>query len=77
MLSFLYRLVRSYQQEHGYRPNAVVMSKTHFRLLQASLPEIKGYTGLSKLLGMDVVLSEDCIHPHVAWMPMARRAAGE
>ena len=77
MLSFLYRIARSYQQEHGYRPNAVVMSKTHFRLLQASLPEISDYADLSRLLGMDVVLSEDCIHPHVSWMSMARRAAGE
>jgi hypothetical protein len=75
MLSFLYRLARSYQQEHGYRPNAVVMSKAHFRLLQESLPEIADYTDLARLLGMEVVLSEDCIHPHVAWMPMARRAA--
>ena len=76
MLSFLYRIARSYQQEHGYRPNAVVMSKTHFRELQKSLPEITDYADLSRLLGMEVVLSEDCIHPHVAWMPMARRASG-
>lgn len=75
MLSFLYRIARSYQQEHGYRPNAVVMSKAHFRELQKSLPEITDYADLSRLLGMEVVLSEDCIHPHVAWMPMARHAS--
>jgi hypothetical protein len=77
MLSFLYRIARSYQQEHGYRPNAVVMSNAHFRQLQESLPEITDYADLSRLLGMDVVLSEDCIPPPVSWRSMARRAAGE
>lgn len=76
MLSFLYRLARTYRQEHGYRPNIVIMSTLHFRLLQGSLPEIADYSDLSRLLGMDVMLSEDCLHPHVAWMPLARRAAG-
>ncbi len=77
MLSFLYRIARSYQQEHGYRPNVVVMNKAHFRVLQASLPGISEYADLARLLGMEVVLSEDCVHPHMSWMPLARRAAGE
>lgn len=76
MLSFLYRLARTYQQEHGYRPNTVIMSSIHFRILQQSLPEITDYADLSRLLGMDVMLSEDSLHPHVAWIPLARRSTG-
>lgn len=75
MLSFLYRLVRTFQREHGYQPNVVVMNATHYRLLQANLPEIGEHDELGRLLGMEIMLSADCVHPHVAWMPQARRVA--
>jgi hypothetical protein len=74
MLSFLYRLARAFRQEHGYAPNVVVMNREHYRLLQASLPDTAGYASLTRFIGMDVILSEDCVHPHVAWMPQAQRA---
>ena len=75
MLSFLYRLARSFQDEHGYRPNTVVMNAQHYQLLQQSVPEVSDYTGLTGLLGMEIMLSDDCVHPHVAWSPSARRAS--
>lgn len=75
MLSFLYRLSRAFDDEHGYRPNAVVMNAGHYRLLQASLPDAVNYADLTRLLGMEIILSEDCVHPHVAWMPQAQHAS--
>jgi hypothetical protein len=75
MLSFLYRLVRAFREEHGYRPNVVVMNAAHYRLLQDSLPELANPADLAQFLGMDIVLSEEAIHPHVAWMPPTQRAA--
>jgi hypothetical protein len=75
MLSFLYRLVRSFRQEHGFRPNVVVMNAAHYQLLQTNLAEINGYVELSRFLGMDIILSTDCVHPHVAWMAQAERAS--
>jgi hypothetical protein len=74
MLSFLYRLMRSFRQEHGYRPNVVVMNAAHYRLLQENLAAVRDHTELDRLLGMEIILSEDCIHPHVGWMPQAQRA---
>ena len=76
MLSFLYRLMRSFREEHGYRPNVVVMSSRHFRLLQENLAELEEYPEISRLLGMEIMLSEECVHPHVGWMPQAKRATG-
>ena len=75
MLSFLYRLARAFYKEHGYRPNTVIMNAGHYRLLQESIPEAGDHTALKRLLGMDVILSQDCVHPHVAWTPSAQRAA--
>lgn len=74
MLSFLYRLARTFDYEHGYRPNTVIMSAEHYRLLWASIPEAGDYQELKQILGMDVILSQDCVHPHVAWTPSAQRA---
>ncbi len=76
MLSFLYRLMRSFREEHGYRPNVVIMNSGHFRLLQENLAELHEYPEISRLLGMEIMLSEDSVHPHVGWMPQAQRAVG-
>lgn len=73
MLSFLYRLVRAFHREHGYRPNVVIMNHAHYRQLADSLAGISQYSGMTRLLGMEVILSEDCIHPHVAWRTVAAR----
>jgi hypothetical protein len=75
MLSFLYRLARAYREEHGYRPNVVVMNAAHYRLLQDNLPELANPADLARFLGMDVILSEESVHPHVAWMPQNRRVS--
>jgi hypothetical protein len=75
MLSFLYRLVRAFRDEHGYRPNVVVMNTGHYRLLQKSLPELANPAELAQFLAMDVLLSEEAVHPHVAWMPQTQRVS--
>ena len=74
MLSFLYRLMRAFRREHGYGPNVVVMNAAHYRLLQENLAGVHDHAGLGRLLGMEIILSEDCVHPHVGWMLPAQRA---
>ena len=76
MLSFLYRLMRSFRREHGYAPNVVTMSAAHFRILRENLADMRDSAEISRLLGMEVILGEECTPPHVGWMPMARRATG-
>jgi len=74
MLSFLYRLVRAFRDEHGYLPNVVVMHPSHYRALQVSVPEVTT-ADLGVFLGMEIHLSADAIHPHVAWMQRADKIA--
>ena len=74
MLSFLYRLIRAFHQEHGYSPNVVVMSSQHYQQLMESVPELREYANVRRFLRMEVILSEDCVHPHVAWLRQAQRA---
>ena len=75
MLSFLYRLMRAFRREHGYRPNVVVMNAAHYRLLQENLAAVHDHAELGRLLGMEIMLSEECVHPHVGWMLPAQRAS--
>lgn len=75
MLSFLYRLIRAYRAEHGYSPNVVVMNRRHYQQFLESVPEIRGYASVAEFLRMQVVLSEDCVHPQVAWSVQVERVS--
>ena len=72
MLSFLYRLIRAFHQEHGYSPNTVVMNAQHYQRLLENVPEMQDYGSVSRFLMMDIILSEESIHPHVGWMAQAQ-----
>ncbi len=72
MLSFLYRLVRAFRQEHGYSPNVVVMNAQHYRRLLENVPEMQDYGSVSRFLMMEVILSDESVHPHVGWMAQAQ-----
>jgi uncharacterized protein (DUF1697 family) len=72
MLSFLYRLVRAFRQEHGYSPNVVVMNAQHYQRLLENVPEMPDYGSVSHFLMMEVILSEESMHPHVSWMAQAQ-----
>jgi hypothetical protein len=73
MLSFLYRLIRAFRREHGYSPNTVVMSAQHYQQLRADIPEMQDYDSVSRFLMLEIILSEDSVHPHVGWMPQAQQ----
>ena len=72
MLSFLYRLVQAFRQEHGYRPNVVVMNAQHYQQLVHALPEMQDYGSISRFLMLEVILSDESVHPHVGWMPQVQ-----
>ncbi|GMR16432.1 MAG: hypothetical protein BMS9Abin31_0767 [Gammaproteobacteria bacterium] len=70
MLSFLYRLAHDFELSHGYQANLLYISQRHFDVLRQELAEIDDLDKLSQFLGMDLVFSEEAIHPHVVWQPI-------
>ena len=70
MLSFLFQLANKFEREHGYRPNVLYLNQGHFNSLKESLAEIKNLDALTRFLGMEIVLSNDCNQPHLAWSPV-------
>jgi len=73
MLSFLYRLVRAFRQEHGYSPNVVIMNAQHYQRLLENVPEMQNYGSVSRFLMMEVILSEESVHPHVGWIAQTQQ----
>ena len=76
MLSFLYRLVRAFRQEHGYSPNVVVMNAQHYQRLRENVPEMLDYGSVSHFLMMEIILSEESVHPHVGWQAQKKSSTG-
>jgi len=71
MLSFLYRLIRSFQREHGFSPNVVILNSLHYRALRDNLATLT-HEQAENFLRMQVVLDAEALHPHVAWREQGR-----
>ncbi len=67
MLSFINQSVERFTNQHGTHPNLIYMSHDHFEQLRHELSPSLDIETLNRLLGMDIVLSHDHIHPQVAW----------
>ena len=70
MLSFLYHLARDFELSHGYQANLLYINQYHYDALREQLTGIYDVDKLTQFLGMDLVFSEDAIHPHVVWHPV-------
>ena len=66
MLSFIYRLIKTFQREHGLRPNLVYLNRQHYQKLLKSLPTMQSHEEITRFLAMEIVVSPEIAHPHVA-----------
>ena len=76
MLSFIYRLARDFEKEHGVPPNLLYLNPTHLQFLRTQLDNEQQMDNIVKLLGMEVMVSSEVVHPHVVWthLPWHRQA---
>lgn len=65
MLSHIYRIVMQFEQTHGYRPNLLYLNPIHFYHLREQLDN-RNIEQIRLLLGMEIIITNDAIHPHVA-----------
>ncbi|OGI44493.1 MAG: hypothetical protein A2150_01035 [Candidatus Muproteobacteria bacterium RBG_16_64_11] len=66
MLSFIVSLVSTYENHHGERPNLVYMNEMHYGYLREELPGVRDHDDVTAILGVDIALSDEALHPHVA-----------
>lgn len=77
MLSFLYRLVEHYHRAHGLHPNLLYLNLEHYHKLLECLPEMKNQEQVSRFLMMQIIVSPETVHPHVAWLPHGANAGAQ
>ena len=53
-----------------FNSNLLYINQRHYHALCEQLSGIDNLGELSKFLGMDLVFSEEAIHPHVVWQPI-------
>jgi hypothetical protein len=72
MLSYIYRLVSDFEHEHGIHPNLLYLNRHHIVHLKSSFAE--GYTlqQIMAILGMELIIEEDIMHPHANWTNVAQ-----
>jgi hypothetical protein len=68
MLSFINGLVFEFERQHGFRPNVVYLSASHLDHLHHDLDVAVVPGGMPRILGMEMVVTSDIVHPHVAWV---------
>ena len=74
MLSFLCRIATDFESEHGFRPNVLYINSSHLRRMRDDFAD-SSMTSIRRLLGMEIVVSADAVHPHVGWTQAASRVA--
>ena len=73
MLSYLYRIVREFEQRHGVAPNLLYLNYHHFEQLKRALPGLETTGELLRTFKMELILQRDTVHPVVAWSSVRAR----
>lgn len=66
MFSHIVSLMKDYEQHHGARPNVVILNETHYGYLREELPGVRDHNSVVAILGVDIALSDEVLHPQVA-----------
>jgi hypothetical protein len=71
MLSFIMRLVFEFEKNHGYQPNLLYLSHEHLQRLRQELKRDTDIQTIAQKLGMEIIVTQDAVHPHVARIQIA------
>lgn len=75
MLSFINRLVRDFELEHGVRPNLLYLNRFHVEHLKTAFDSDYTMSQILDVLGMELIIENSITQPHVVWTQTTRRAS--
>ena len=75
MLSFIYRVYRDFEREHDHAPNVLYINPQHLERLCGEFANPRDLNTIRNLLGMEILVRRDAVHPHVGWVQSASRKA--
>jgi len=75
MISYILRLVDDFKREHGHQPNLLYLNEFHIQHLKAGFSEGISMQQICESLRMELIVTREAIHPHVAWTHSADKVA--
>ena len=75
MLSYIYQIASRFEKTHGVAPTLLYLNQRQYHQLREDMIEIPDLQGVASLLGMEIIISEETIHPHVALSAVNSRSA--
>jgi len=75
MLSFIYRMMREFEMEHGMKPNVLHLNNAHFDKLRDDFLDPSNIEAIISRLDMEIVIEKNSLHPHLSWMESSYRKA--
>ena len=69
VLSYIFRLAFDFERNHGYWPNMLYLNIEQYQQWQNEFNDPEDLKEISRRLKMEIVISVDALHPHVAWLP--------
>jgi hypothetical protein len=75
MLSFILRISREFEQEHGIYPNLLYLNRFHAEHLKAAFDLEYSMNQILEILDMELIIQNDITHPRVVWSQIAQRVA--
>lgn len=67
MLSYVYQVTSQFEMEHGFSPNLIYMNYTHLECLKQEMEDPLDLDSMVQLLGMEIIVHQDVVHPTVSW----------
>ena len=75
MLSFIYRIMRDFEREHGMKPNVLHLNNEHFDKLREDFLDPDNIEAIVSRLEMEIVIEKNTLHPHLSWIESSYRKA--
>jgi len=75
MLSYIYRQICEFKNQHGILPNLLYINEQHAEHLKESVAEGFTLQNIAELLQLEVIINKEVLHPQVAWTQSAIRIA--
>ncbi len=73
MLSFIYRMMRDFELEHGMKPNVLHLNNEHFDKLREDFLDPDNIEAIIGRLEMEIVIEKNTLHPHLSWIESSYR----
>lgn len=75
MLSYINQQASKFEETHGIQPNLLYLGEEHVQHLMNDFSDQYDLNAIMDFLQMEIVISNEIVHPHVGWTRFAQKHA--